>query len=208
VNSGPFALYRSAVVQDARNGYLNETICGRPVQFSDDSLLTLYALSRGKTVQQPSAVAFSAWPEKWSHHIRQQVRWTRGSFIRSLWRFRYLPVTSVAFWLAVAGWATFFGTTAMFVFVAATEPRELLPTAAISLMLSYAATVRSLAIRRSDETLLKQLGVYALSPCVLLWAWFIYRPLRIYGMLTCLRTGWGTRQQVEVREKVPVGVAA
>jgi hypothetical protein len=30
-----------------------------------------------------------------------------------------------------------------------------------------------------------------------LWALFVYRPLRLFGMVSCLRTGWGTRQTVE-----------
>ncbi|WP_275561157.1 hypothetical protein [Streptomyces sp. 5-6(2022)] len=62
VNSGPLAAYRADVVRDNLDSYLNETFMGRPAMFSDDSLLTLYALLRGQTVQQPSAVAFTAMP--------------------------------------------------------------------------------------------------------------------------------------------------
>jgi hyaluronan synthase len=200
VNSGPFALYRAPVIKQAREGYLNETIMGKPVQFSDDSLLTLYAARDGRTVQQPSAIAFSAWPESLSHHLRQQIRWTRGSFIRSLWRFKYLPVRGAAFWLAVIGWSVFASTTAMFVVVFVVAPggvARLIPTVVVALLLSYATTIRTLSIRRSDETLGQQLGVYALSPFVVIWAWLIYRPLRFWGMVTFLKTGWGTRDQIE-----------
>jgi hyaluronan synthase len=210
VNSGPFALYRAEVVRAGADGYLNETIAGRPVQFSDDSLLTLYALLAGRTVQQPSAIAFSAWPDKLSHHWRQQVRWTRGSFIRSLWRFRYLPMRGPAFWLHLLGQAQFLASNLMIAFVLAARPDSLVPKIVpmliLSLELSYATTLRTLTIRRSDETLLRQLGVYALSPLAALWAIFVYRPLRLYGMLTCLRTDWGTRSAgVEVAGSVPDG---
>lgn len=63
----------------------------RPVTFSDDSLLTLYALVRGRVVQQPTAVVFTAMPEELGHHLRQYLRWMRGSSLRSRWRVRYLP---------------------------------------------------------------------------------------------------------------------
>jgi hyaluronan synthase len=210
VNSGPFALYRAAVIKQAREGYLNETILGKPVQFSDDSLLTLYAARIGRTVQQPSAIAFSAWPESLSHHLRQQIRWTRGGFIRSLWRFRYLPIRGPAFWFAVAGWSVFASTTAMFVVIVAPgDLARLLPTVVVALLLSYATTIRTLSIRRSDETLAQQLGVYALSPFVVIWACLIYRPLRLWGMVTFLKTGWGTRDQIEGNAlTVRVGSAA
>ena len=201
VNSGPFALYRGDVIRQAADGYLNEEIAGRPVQFSDDSLLTLYALMRGRTVQQPSAIAFSAWPETLSHHFRQQVRWTRGSFIRSIWRLRYLPLRGVAFWLHLVGHAQFLASTVMLVFIFVIRPQiglhHVAPMLAIAMLLSYATTVRTLTVRRSDETLGQQLGVYALSPLVVLWALLVYRPLRLFGMVSCLRTGWGTRQTVE-----------
>ncbi|MEE4598695.1 glycosyltransferase family 2 protein [Streptomyces sp. DSM 41524] len=92
VNSGPLAAYRADVVRDNLDSYLNETFMGRPVMFSDDSLLTLYALLRGQTVQQPSAVVFTAMPEKAGHLLRMYLRWMRGSTIRSIWRMRYLPL--------------------------------------------------------------------------------------------------------------------
>jgi hyaluronan synthase len=74
---------------------------------------------------------------------------------------------------------------------------RLIPTVVVALLLSYATTIRTLSIRRSDETLGQQLGVYALSPFVVIWAWLIYRPLRFWGMVTFLKTGWGTRDQIE-----------
>ncbi|MEV0585564.1 hypothetical protein [Nonomuraea sp. NPDC050310] len=40
VNSGILAFYRTAVVRDNLDGYLNEAFFGRPVTFSDDSMLT------------------------------------------------------------------------------------------------------------------------------------------------------------------------
>ncbi|MCM1977164.1 glycosyltransferase family 2 protein, partial [Streptomyces sp. G1] len=104
VNSGPLAAYRAPVVRDNLDSYLNETFMGRPVMFSDDSLLTLYALLRGQAVQQPTAVVFTALPEKPSHFLRMYCRWMRGSTIRSVWRFRYLPLSGWPYWAHLLRW--------------------------------------------------------------------------------------------------------
>ncbi|MGW4393464.1 hypothetical protein [Streptomyces sp. NPDC004685] len=104
VKSGPIAAYRAAVIRDNLGSYLNETFMGRPVMFSDDSLLTLYAQQRGLTVQQPRAICFTAMPEKWSHFSRMYLRWMRGSTIRSVWRMRYLSPARPAYWLHAMRW--------------------------------------------------------------------------------------------------------
>lgn len=198
VNSGPFALYRSSVIAEARDAYLAETFMGRQVHFSDDALLTMFALLRGRAVQQYSAVAFTTWPEGLSHHVRQQLRWCRGMFIRSFWRFRYLPVNGIAFWFEIASWIQFLLSTAafleVFVIESAVQHHLVLMALVITPLLTYGVTARTLMIRRDDETRLQQLGVYALSPLVIVWGWLIFRPLRVWGMLTCLKLGWGTRQ--------------
>lgn len=98
VNSGALASYRREVLDHNISAYLNEVYIGKHVEFSDDSMLTLFALMRGRTVQQPIAFAFAVMPEDRSHHYRQQIRWFRGSFIRDLWRVRFLPLVCWGFW--------------------------------------------------------------------------------------------------------------
>jgi hyaluronan synthase len=202
VNSGPYALYRSSVIAEARDAYLAETFCGRPVHFSDDALLTMYALLRGRAVQQHTAVAFTTWPEGLSHHVRQQLRWCRGMFIRSFWRFRYLPVTGIPFWFEIVSWVQFLLSTLafaeIFVIESAVQHHLVLTALIITPLLTYGVTLRTLMVRRDDETRWQQIGVYALSPLIIVWGWLIFRPLRVWGMVTCLKLGWGTREEVEV----------
>lgn len=205
VNSGPLAAYRAGVLRDNLDGYLSETFFGRRVEFSDDSMLTIYALQRGRAVQQPTAYAFTLMPERVNHHLRQYVRWMRGAFIRSWWRIRYLPATGYAFWAHVAGWVQMVMSVAIFIllFVAApiSDPR-LIPALpyllVIPVLIGYGQAVRFLAIRRNDETLRSQLLTYALAPVATLWAFTVLRAVRWYAMATCLRTGWGTRADVEI----------
>ena len=72
VNSGGLAAYRRSILADNIDIYTHESYLRRHVEFSDDSLLTLFALLRGRTVQQSSAFAFAWMPDRWSHHYRQQ----------------------------------------------------------------------------------------------------------------------------------------
>ncbi|KWW98665.1 putative glycosyl transferase [Carbonactinospora thermoautotrophica] len=202
VNSGPLAAYRAEVLTENLDGYLNESFFGRHVEFSDDSMLTLYALQRGKAVQQPSAFAFTAMPETLGHHVRQYLRWMRGAFIRTWWRFKYLPLNSYAYWGHLIAWVQMVLSTVIFVTLFVVQPvldRRIIPTLLlIPLLIAYGQGLRYLSIRRSDESLGSQLYTYALTPLAALWAFFVLRLIRWYAMLTCLKTGWGTRKKVEV----------
>lgn len=116
VNSGGLSFYRYEIIQEAiEYGYDRETFGSSEVKFSDDSYLTLFALLKGKAIAQPTAVVFADMPVTISHHIRQQLRWARGSFIRGFWRIKYAPINSVVFWRQLIGWLTFSVTTCIFI---------------------------------------------------------------------------------------------
>jgi hyaluronan synthase len=203
VNTGTFALYRGEVIRRNLPAYVSETFFGRPVQFSDDSMLTFYAMLAGKTVQQPTAIGFTAMPENLSHHVRQYVRWMRGMTIRTFWRFRYLPLGSYAYWQHAMRWVQACTALPLFIAVAVIEPIERgswpLGLLLVPVLVGYGRSLRYLTIRRYDEPWWSQALTYALAPLVALWAYTGLRVIWWYGMATCLRTGWGTRQDgVEV----------
>ncbi|MFJ8345068.1 glycosyltransferase [Streptomyces sp. NPDC094153] len=199
VNSGPLAAYRADVVRDNLDSYLGETFLSRPVMFSDDSLLTLYALLRGRTVQQPSAVVFTALPEKASHFARMYMRWMRGSTIRSLWRMRYLPVTGWAYWAQLLRWFQVALSTTVLVWLLVVEPVRYGTTPPASFLIvpfliGWAQALRYLGVIRSDERIRQRAITWLLMPAAVIGAWTVLRAMRWYGMATCARTGWGTRQ--------------
>jgi len=201
VNRGTYALYRAPVIRDNLDAYLNETFLGREVKFSDDSMLTLYALRRGRAVQQASAFQLPMYPVTISHTLRQWMRWMRGSTVRNVWRLRYLPLRSYGWWMSLLSWWQFAVSWAAYVLVFVIRPAEgqfSIEPVLIILLSSYLVALRDLLIRRSDHTPLSQLDTYLLAPLSLLWSLLVLRPLRVYGMLSCARTEWGTRQQVEV----------
>ncbi len=199
VNSGPLAAYRAAVIRDNLDGYLNETFMGRPVNFSDDSMLTLYAQERGLTVQQPSAICFTAMPEKWSHFNRMYLRWMRGSTIRSIWRMRYLTPTRPAFWLHTMRWTQMVLTQVVTLWMLVVEPLaydNMPPTSmlVVPFLIGWAQGLRYLSIIRSDERIRSRVVTWLAMPAAILLAWTVLRWLRWYGIITCAKTGWGTRQ--------------
>jgi hyaluronan synthase len=203
VNSGNFSLYRAAVIRDAIPAYERESFCGHPVQFSDDSMLTLFAHLEGRTVQQPTSFAFTVLPVTVGHHLRQQLRWMRGSTIRSVWRFRYLPLRGFAYWEHFVAWMNFvlisFAFASIFVVAPIVGGLHLtLLMGVFSLLVCYTVGIKYLTIARSDQGLGFQIVTLLLTPAMLVWTALVLRPLRLYAIATCYRTGWGTRDKVEV----------
>lgn len=202
VNSGVLAAYRGDLIRDYLDSYLNETFFGRPVEFSDDSMLTVFALQRGRAVQQPTAYALTAMPEHVGHHLRQYLRWMRGATIRTWWRFRYLRATGYAYWSHLVAWMQLALSSVVFVYLFVVQPFAVGSFSPwllfVPICIGYAQALRYLSFRRSDEPRWSQLATFALAPIATLWMYLVLRPVRWYGMVTCLRTGWGTRQTVEV----------
>lgn len=202
VNSGNFALYRMAALEKYLDVYEHETFAGAPVQFSDDSMLTLFAHTEGKTVQQPSSFAFTVLPERVGHHLKQQMRWMRGSTIRSFWRFRYLRLNGWAYWEHFLSWVNFALITFAFGYLVVYSPivhHGLAPAMLLfAVAVGYLTSLRYLTIRRTDIGFRWQLLAYSLAPVMMLWTALVLRPMRFYAMATCWRTGWGTRGKVEV----------
>jgi hyaluronan synthase len=204
VNSGNFSLYRAQVVREAIPSYEQEVFFGHPVQFSDDSLLTLFAHLRGRTVQQPTSFAFTILPATIGHHVRQQLRWMRGSTIRSIWRFRYLSLRGFAYWEHFVAWMNFVLISFAFAMIFVVAPilggfHLTLLMLGFSLLVCYCVGIKYLTIARSDQGLGFQIGTLLMAPAMLVWTALVLRPLRIYSIATCYRTGWGTRAKVEVQ---------
>jgi hyaluronan synthase len=69
-------------------------------------------------------------------------------------------------------------------------------------MMTWAAVLgpRALCVRRSGENWLYRLVSVLLYPFGVFWTYVILRPVRIYGVVTCLKQGWVTRQKgIEVQ---------
>jgi hyaluronan synthase len=204
INRGTFALYRAEVIREIVPAYVNETFLGRPIRLGDDSMLTLFSRARGRTVQQVTAFSLPMYPETLSHHLRQWTRWSRGGSIRNYWRTKYLPLTSWGWWWTVLSLYYTIASLAVPVLLAATWPqsRRVLADLGLSVILwAYSVSPHVLRIRREGESAWQRALTMLIYPAGLLWSTYCLRPVRFYGIVTCLRQGWVTRQQgVEITE--------
>lgn len=205
---GAFSLYRAALIREVLPAYLGETFCGVPVTLGDDTALTFFALmarpggKRARVVQQPTAFSFPAYPETVSHHLRQWTRWMRASTIRQVWRLRFLPVSSYGWWFSVYQLGAFTsGVAATALVIAAWPASESLALGGLGGLLAWPLVLgcRLATIRRSDQGLGGLLAGIALMPLAALWYLLVLRQIRFWGIATCNRQGWVTRQHVEVR---------
>jgi len=198
VNRGTFALYRGDMIRDTLDSYIGETFLGRPVMLGDDTMLTLFALGRGRAVQQVSAMCFAIYPETLSHTLRQWIRWMRGTSLRTLWRVRYLPLSSWSYWYTLLTTWGYLAFISVLVSIAADWPHSRsfsLTALYISAVWTWIVATRMFAVSRSDQRWLDKAEAFALVPIALLWLTLVLRPMRLYGTVTVHNQGWVTRKR-------------
>jgi hyaluronan synthase len=201
INPGAFSLYRAPMIRKIVPSYLGETFFGVPVTLGDDTALTLYALLHGRAVHQPTAVSLPVYPETLAHHLRQWTRWMRASTIRMLWRLRYLPVLSYGWIFTLYTIGSFLFSVAMTIAIPLAWPgseKLLLASLAAMVIWPLSISLRLATVRRSDQGIGSRLAGVALLPAAALWYVVVLRQIRFYGIATCWRQGWVTRQHVEV----------
>jgi hyaluronan synthase len=205
VNSGTLAFYRGEVVRKYAGVYENEEFLGRPMQMNDDSMLTMYAMLDGDTVHQPSSIVFTLVPTAWKHYRNQTMRWMRGTFVRTLWWFKYMPLTGAGFWVPfVEILQLILSIEVPIALLLNDQARAHLKdlgwsVLVVAVVMNYVISLRFFTIKRSDESIWWHLLLFALAPLTGLWRTLILRPMHIYAMLTCWKVQkWGTREVVEV----------
>jgi hypothetical protein len=177
---------------------VGETFLGYPVRLGDDSALTLFARGSGRTVQQSTAFGLSMFPETFSHHARQRVRWGRGAAIRNLWRIRYLPLFSYTWWFTFVRIhvSTLPLAVPLLVVFYSPEPTRVVEQGfLIAVVWTLLSGLRTMSVRRSDENLVHRLMTALVRPTANVWALLVIIPIRFYGTVTFFRQGWTTRNK-------------
>jgi hyaluronan synthase len=199
---GSLALYRGQVVRDNLGDFLGQTFLGAPATAGDDRRLTYYCLMAGRAVIQPAAVARTAVPERLTHYLRQQARWTR-SFIREGLLMTATSPRRPAWWLnfvELVTWVAFTGALLVAVAVVVTHPAGWAVLAGYGGWVCVAAWVRSLHYLRgaANVPLLDRWLTFAAAPTYALMNLALLVPLRLYALATMRDGAWGTRATVEV----------
>lgn len=204
---GSLALYRGPVVRDALPDFLNQTFLGVPATAGDDRRLTFYCLMAGRAVIQPRAVAWTAVPERLTHYLRQQARWTK-SFIREGLLMLGTSPRRPCWWLNIVElvtWAAF--TSALIVAVAtlALNPHWWTIAAGYLAYLCAASWLRSVHYLRSAPGVppVDRALTFGAAPLYALMNLTMLIPLRLYALATMRNTSWGTRSRVEVAMNSP-----
>jgi hyaluronan synthase len=208
VNRGTFALYRADMIRDIVPAYLGEKFLGHPIKLGDDAALTLFAECRGRAVQQPTAVCLAMYPESLGHHLRQWIRWMRGSTVRTFWRLRYLRLASYTWWFTLLSTWSFTVSVGATIAAAVTWPRSetYAATAALATIAwAVVMALRTTTVHRSDQDWVDRLLTVLMAPMAAFWVTLVLRPTRLYGIATFLRQGWVTRSQIEIATALPDG---
>jgi hyaluronan synthase len=200
VNSGTLAWYRGDVIRRYAGAYENEMFWGKPMQMNDDSMMTMYGLLHGRAVHQPTAVAYTIVPERIGEYRRQQMRWMRGTLVRTFWWWRYMPMTSMAFWMPIIELLQIIYSLLIWP-VVLLQVRDLphlahltLVTLGVMALVNYTIALRYFIIQRSDESVKFQLSIFLLAPLAGLWRHFFLFPVMVYCYATFWKVGsWGTR---------------
>ena len=197
INRGTFALYRAHVIREIVPAYVGETFLGHPIRLGDDSMLTLFSRARGRTVQQVTAFGGPDGDPRPPH-----PEWTRSRGGREETGGTGTADQAGGRWWTVLSLYYTIGSLAFPVFIAATWPRSarMFESMIGSLLLwAYAVSPHVLRVRRSGESFWFRICTMLAYPAGFFWSFFCLRPVRLYGIATCLKQGWVTRQDgVEV----------
>jgi len=200
---GSLAFYRASALLPHVRRFLRQRFLGQVVTVGDDRHLTNLCLLSGKVVLAESSIAHTAVPERFSHYLRQQVRWGRSFFRESIWVLLNRRPTAVAWWLTLVELGQWFVFTTLVSFALFVHPfltgsfifGQYL--AFIGLM-ATARSVRYFDVRRADQSALSRARSFLVSPLYGYLGIFVMAPLRLWSLLTLRNTAWGTRSTVEV----------
>jgi hyaluronan synthase len=195
---GSLAAYRGWVVRKHLDDFLGQRFLGRPCTFGDDRRLTYYALTEGKSVIQPTAVAWTDVPANIPKWLVQQCRWTK-SFIREAVLLALKGRARRAYWwlnlVELVTWVAF--TSGLIVALAAFagDARDWTILVGYSAYVSAASWLRSLHYLRKagDVPTWDRWLTFLAAPAYALLNLTLLIPLRLYALTTLRRNGWGTR---------------
>ena len=199
--------FRTDILLDCMDEFMNETFMGFHKEVSDDRSLTNLTLKKGyKTVMQDTSVIYTDAPLEWKKFIRQQLRWAEGSQYNNLrmtpWMWKNAKLMFFIYWsdmilpmLLVSVYANVVicKVLNMLGFAIST----LVYTDAWWQILLFIILGSILSFGSRNIHVLRQLKWYyiPLIPVFILILTIIMVPVRLLGLMRCSDDmGWGTRK--------------
>lgn len=195
---GSLAFWRSDIVTEHLDDFLDQQFLGVTATAGDDRHLTNLSLLHGRVVLAHGSVARTAVPERSGHFLRQQVRWGRSFFRESAWALSHLSPLRPAWWVAAlesVSWAGFtVGLFATLVVVPAlTGQWHVLDYLVWVSLAGYLRSVHMFSVRRDDWSATSRVVTFILAPLFGMVHVLALLPLRLHSLATLRTTGWGTR---------------
>ena len=207
--SGALAIYRSGLVYDNLDDYLNSGTAG------DDRRLSFYGLMRGEVVGVTEAIASTQLPTTLSGAFHQRMRWSKSAWLgvgfvmtnlRPLALFFYvMPLVFCLMWPFLVG---------VLATLAIKYNSPVFYHGLIWWVVCAITQTAVYAIYRPGFTLRQRLAQFALSPIYPLLGVVIRRPAAYWSLTKLKSTSWHTREvvapapveaQLESELEVPVG---
>lgn len=191
VASEGLAAYRASTIRDNIELYLSDARFDYDVELCDDSMLMLYALRNGQTVNQPTALFFTKIPDRMNYQLAAQARWAKSWIIRIWWRQKYLP-SKLASMKYVTRRLAYAIIPTLLPFILLLNHRidialEIILYGLLVLSIfAYTVTARYFSIRRADQSSLSRMFTYILSPVAFFWFILVVRPIKFYSVLSVL----------------------
>lgn len=188
--SGPISAYRTNILREVKDNYLNQIFLNKKCTFGDDRHLTTLVLKKGYNIKYvDNAIAYTEAPINLNQFLKQQVRW-RKSFIReSILLFLYLPMVRnkkllIELLLTTALPILSLLARVMLIFTIIIKPIFVLYTLPILLIMG---------LLHSFYSLIKEKKHFIYSMMYSFFHIFLVYWTLPYALLTLNKTEWGTR---------------
>ena len=103
--SGPLSCYRTSIVKEHEQDWLNQKFLGHRATFGDDRAMTNFVLSDHRTFYQDTAICSTIVPNKQKVFLKQQMRWKRSwlreSLMAGAFMWRKEPFAALNFYIGL-----------------------------------------------------------------------------------------------------------
>lgn len=200
---GAGGMYRGDAVRKHMDAWLHQRFLGNQCTYGDDRHMTFWCLKEGRVVLAPDALAWTYVPERMSHFLRQQIRWSKSFFRESVWMLGRMAPTRACWWMTLVEMVTWAVFTGALLYSLALRPAitgHFSPWAylASAVLLSYARAGHYSGAEHPGMGWGPRLAGLLLAPLYGIIHITLLLPLRLYALATLRDAKWGTRQTVEV----------
>lgn len=200
---GAGGMYLGTAVRKHLDAWLHQRFLGRPCTYGDDRHMTFWCLKEGRVLLAPDALAWTYVPERLSHFLRQQIRWSKSFFRESVWMLGRMTPKRACWWMTLIEMVTWAVFTAALLYSLAVHPAltgKFAPWSYIgsAILLSYARSGHYTGAEHPGMGWTARVAGLLLAPLYGIIHITLLLPLRLYALATLRDASWGTRQSVEV----------